>query len=258
MDTSIKIQTLLTDIENQHNVKIIHAVESGSRAWGFPSKDSDFDIRFIYHHSSDWYLSAFQKRDFIDTVFIDDLDAGGWDLSKCLQLLHKGNAPLYEWLNSPVVYRKDEAKLALLQDLSVRVFNPKVIFHHYLSLARKKILDEKTGCNAKTFLYALRAILCARWVADDGTVPPVDFSVLQHRYLDVGIAASQLKGLLADKLALDEADIYQIPFELMSFSKSEFTELEARDVVVSKVSGTEIYDEVLRGVLGSKSSKSKY
>lgn len=38
----------LAQIEKESKVKIIFAVESGSRAWGISSKDSDNDIRFVF------------------------------------------------------------------------------------------------------------------------------------------------------------------------------------------------------------------
>jgi hypothetical protein len=104
-DRTPEIQQLLGTIERDNEVTIIHAIESGSRAWGFPSIDSDYDIRFIYYHPPSWYLSAFEKKDTIDLAINDELDAGGWDIGKCMRLLHKGNMPIYEWLYSPVIYR---------------------------------------------------------------------------------------------------------------------------------------------------------
>lgn len=43
-----KIQEQLRRIEEAENIKILLSVESGSRAWGFASPDSDYDVRFIY------------------------------------------------------------------------------------------------------------------------------------------------------------------------------------------------------------------
>ncbi len=82
-----QIKALLSKVESEHDVTIILAVESGSRAWGFPSSDSDYDIRFIYMHDRDWYASVFPKRDVIENMFVGELDAGGWDLRKALQLM---------------------------------------------------------------------------------------------------------------------------------------------------------------------------
>jgi uncharacterized protein len=249
MDIQKQIQNLLDEIEREQKVKIILAIESGSRAWGFPSRDSDYDIRFIYHHDRDWYLSAFQKRDVVDTVFIGDLDAGGWDITKCMQLMHKGNAPLLEWLHSPAIYRQDETKVAALRELAKTSFNPKMIFHHYLSLAKKKILDEKTAANAKSYLYALRALLCAQWVVDFKSIPPVDFEVLQGHYFKRGTCLDQLAELLSAKLNLGEGDQYMIPDELMAYAKDSLKRLAEADVQASRVVGTEIYDNFLKKIV---------
>src|SRR6266540_6264764 len=99
-----KISEALNDVENEHNIRIIYACESGSRAWGFASLDSDFDVRFIYVHSRDWYLSIAEKRDVIELPADDLLDVNGWDIRKTLRLLRRSNSPLMEWLISPIKY----------------------------------------------------------------------------------------------------------------------------------------------------------
>lgn len=79
-------------------MRFLIAVESGSRAWGFPSPDSDYDIRFIHIHPRDWYLSLQPGRDVIERPIIDNIDLNGWDLRKALGLLLKSNAVVSEWL----------------------------------------------------------------------------------------------------------------------------------------------------------------
>src|SRR5437879_13444130 len=98
-----QISDELLAIEERERVRILYACESGSRAWGFPSADSDYDVRFIYVHRPEWYLSVFEKRDVIERPLKDCLDLSGWDIKKALQLLRKSNAPLLEWLGSPIV-----------------------------------------------------------------------------------------------------------------------------------------------------------
>src|SRR6056297_3590984 len=106
----VEIQSRLEALEQQENIHIALAVESGSRAWGFASSDSDYDVRFVYLRPTNWYLSIDleRRRDVIEQPIIDEYDVGGWDLRKALQLLRKCNPPLLEWLNSPIVYRSDE------------------------------------------------------------------------------------------------------------------------------------------------------
>jgi uncharacterized protein len=135
------VQRKLDDIERAHDVRVLFAVESGSRAWGFPSPDSDYDIRFVYLHPRDWYLSLVERRDVIEVpVDEDDHDISGWDFRKAMQLLLRSNPPLYEWLVSPIVYREDGAIMAAL-----RVIRP----------------------------------LCALiWLVEHGTLPPMNLAAL--------------------------------------------------------------------------------
>ncbi|MEQ8169833.1 MAG: nucleotidyltransferase domain-containing protein, partial [Candidatus Eremiobacterota bacterium] len=99
-----KIPGELKKIEDEEKVKIIYACESGSRAWGFPSKDSDYDVRFIYVHDHDRYLSVYDRKDVIERPVCDLLDINGWDIRKAMRLLQKSNAALMEWFQSPVIY----------------------------------------------------------------------------------------------------------------------------------------------------------
>ncbi|MCE9610243.1 MAG: nucleotidyltransferase domain-containing protein [Chthoniobacter sp.] len=102
-----RVRHALAQVEAERNVRVLFACESGSRAWGFASRDSDYDVRFLYVHRRDWYLSVEDRRDVIEQPIADDLDVSGWELRKALRLLRKSNPPLLEWLKSPVVYRHD-------------------------------------------------------------------------------------------------------------------------------------------------------
>ena len=96
------------EIEEREHIKVLHVVESGSRAWGFASPDSDYDVRFIYVRDEDFYLSLKKTEDYIDWELNDVLDINGWDLKKALQHFHRSNATMFEWSNSPVVYYTTE------------------------------------------------------------------------------------------------------------------------------------------------------
>lgn len=131
-----KILDKLKEIEKQKGVEILYACESGSRAWGFASPDSDYDVRFIYKHDLDYYLSLWEKPDVIEFMTEDDLDGSGWDLRKAVKLLAKSNAPLLEWLYSPVVYFQDEAFVQQMQALATECFSPIASLHHYLGTTK--------------------------------------------------------------------------------------------------------------------------
>lgn len=244
-----KINALLENIEAEKEIEILLAVESGSRAWGFPSKDSDYDIRIIYRHAHDWYVTPFEKKKVIENIFEEDLDVSGWDVSKCLALMYKGNASISEWLLSPVVYRSSEKHVSILGDMDSRTFNPKRIFHHYLSLAKRKLEDDVSTINAKSFLYALRALLCAKWVAEDRVAPPVEFRRLFDKYIQDSQLVSQLEGLLEDKLELQEGDEYLIPKALMEYALSEYKKLSELDVAPCRELDMDVYDQSLRRLI---------
>jgi len=174
-----KILDKLKQIEHEKGVEILFAVESGSRAWGFASPDSDYDIRFIYKHEPDYYLSLWEKPDVIEFMTEDDLDGSGWDLRKAVKLLAKSNAPLLEWLYSPVVYYRDEVFANAMRELANDCFSPIATLHHYLGIT-KNFMDvcEQDEVKLKSYFYALRTALAGRWIIENNSFPPVNFMEL--------------------------------------------------------------------------------
>jgi predicted nucleotidyltransferase len=174
-----KILDKLKEIEDEKGVKVLFAVESGSRAWGFASPDSDYDIRFIYKHKADYYLSLWEKPDVIEFMTEDDLDGSGWDLRKAVKLLAKSNAPLLEWLYSPVVYYANEEFANTMRELANDCFSPIATLHHYLGTT-KNFMDvcEQEEVKLKSYFYALRTALAGKWIIENKSFPPVDFMEL--------------------------------------------------------------------------------
>ena len=174
----------LKSIEEKYEVKILLAVESGSRAWGFASKDSDWDVRFIYAHKVRWYFSIDEKRDVIEEMFDNDIDAVGWDLKKALAQLKRSNPAFIEWANSPIVYQSDDYFMRSLMPLSRICFNPTKAMYHYQRIYVKH--DErylqKQGYPMKRFTYYLRGVLACQWIEKYKTMPPVSF---QQLYEDI-------------------------------------------------------------------------
>jgi predicted nucleotidyltransferase len=174
-----KILEKLQEIEKSKKVEILFACESGSRAWGFASPDSDYDIRFIYKHDLNYYLSLWEKPDVIEFMTEDDLDGSGWDLRKTVKLLVKSNAPLLEWLYSPVVYYENEVFVAQMRNLAKDCFSPIACLHHYLGTT-KNFMDvcQAEEVKLKSYFYALRTALAGKWIIEKNTFPPVDFMEL--------------------------------------------------------------------------------
>ncbi len=198
----------LKKIEAEHHIKIILAVESGSRAWGFPSQDSDYDVRFLYCHEPDWYLSVFNKRDVIELPIDDLLDINGWDIQKALALLKQSNPALMEWLASPIQYLDVKDVVEPIKDLSQEAFLPLASCHHYLSMAKThlKVISQCKQVNIKKYLYSLRPVLCCRWVIEEGSQPPMLFSDLLSAFLPEGELLADIDELLRIKQSSNEMD----------------------------------------------------
>lgn len=172
-----EIHQLLERIERDHGIRILYACESGSRAWGFASPDSDYDIRFIFARPANSYLSVQEGLESIDLPLEGELDAGGWDIRKAIRLLGKSNGALVEWLHSPIVYRSEPGFRERWQETARAVFSPRASSDHYRGLAKQMVLGklDTENVRAKDYLYALRAVLSAKWVADGKGIPPVPF-----------------------------------------------------------------------------------
>lgn len=181
-----KIQEQLRRIEEAENIKILLAVESGSRAWGFASPDSDYDVRFIYIRRLEDYLRLDAIRDVIELPINDVLDINGWDLQKILRLLHKSNPTLFEWFSSPIVYQKTEF-VDKFRDLMMHYFSSKKTLYHYVSMAEGNYREYLKGdlVRAKKYFYVLRPVLACQWILDRGTPPPMLFSELLKAELPV-------------------------------------------------------------------------
>ncbi len=188
MNIEQTILSKLEEIERAENVKILHCVESGSRAWGFASPDSDYDVRFIYVRPRDFYLRLDKTRDVIEWQLDDTLDINGWDIQKALVLLHKSNPTLFEWNSSPIVYKTTE-EWARISCLIERAFVAKSGLYHYLNTAKSNYREFLTGetVKLKKYFYVLRPLLACKWILEKGTPPPMLFSRLAEHCLDAEI-----------------------------------------------------------------------
>ena len=200
------IKAKLKEIEEKEQVRIIHAVESGSRAWGFASPDSDYDVRFIYIRKSEAYMHLEKTRDVIEWQLDDTLDINGWDLQKALRLLHRSNPTLFEWNESPIVYRTTEA-WAELQPLIRSCFMEKSGLYHYLSMAKSNYREylKSDMVRLKKYFYVLRPVLACRWILEYQSAPPMAFSKLAEDCLPTELKPA-VDRLLAMKMASSEME----------------------------------------------------
>ena len=241
----------LKQIEQNENCRILLAVESGSRAWGFESPDSDYDVRFIYVRPIEEYLKLEPIRDVIELPINDVLDINGWDLKKALQLLHKSNPTVFEWFSSPIVYMCNpltEKIRAIMQEY----FSPKNVLWHYLSMARnneKAYLQGET-VKVKKYFYVLRPLLACRWILENGTQPPMRFDELVDAELEEGLKGEVCRLL---DLKMNVQELKEIPRveSLHAYIDRSMNEIEQRVQKLPRTEGNdwEPLDEFFLSVL---------
>lgn len=215
-----KIIAALDQIAAEQNFKILLACETGSRAWGFPSPDSDYDVRLIYAHEPDWYLSLNEKKDTYDQMLEDRIiDLSGWDLRKSLRLLAKSNVALLEWIQSDIIYSGNDAFRRELRGIAVDCFSPITTMHHYLSMSKKytERVQGDADVRLKDYLYALRTALAGAWVREKQEVPPLIFSEMFELISED--LQSEIEEMIVLKGQKNEAYRHPINYDLREFLK---------------------------------------
>lgn len=197
----------LAKVEQDEGVAVLLAIESGSRAWGFASPDSDWDVRFLYARPTLWHLGLHDRRDVIERSLPDDLDLSGWDMRKTLGLLLRGNCTIREWLASPIRYRSEPAFVDDLRRLADQVPGRRAALHHYRSLAEQVQARwlQRSPVQLKKYLYAVRPALALRWLRVNGTgFPPMDVPTLRAGAPLSNAERDALDGLLCQKALASE------------------------------------------------------
>lgn len=204
------IQQKLQQIEGENQIKILLAVESGSRAWGFPSLDSDYDVRAIFIRPQQDYLVIQPPKETFEYIENIWFDVGGWDICKSLNLLRKSNSVLFEWINSPIVYCQHPPFLKQIKSLSNQYFQVGPTVRHYRGVAKNALntLDLNQQIKLKKWFYALRSLLAALWAIKQGTVPPVELSKL-YQSLSKSLV-DEINELVAFKAQQEESYLHQL------------------------------------------------
>ncbi len=225
------IEDELARIEDENDITILLAVESGSRAWGFASPDSDYDVRFIYVHKPEWYFSVANQPDTIEYMSEDHLlDFSGWELRKTLRLLAKTNPNLSDWLLTDMTYLSDETFLKEIRKAQADFYNPINAMYHFFNIAKHH--DEgylrRNGCTLKKFLYFLRGVLACEYIEKHKKHPPVDF----RKLVEATVADNNLKKsiyrLLDLKTQSKESDARIVEEELQQFAYSLYNTREKK------------------------------
>lgn len=229
--TAHELLARLRAVEAEHDVRVLYAIESGSRAWGFASPNSDFDARFVYVHRTDWYLSvAYEdRRDVIEYPIVDDVDLNGWDLRKALRLFWKSNPALVEWLQSPIVYAEVGTFAQRLRALLPHIYSVERGVQHYRSMAttnwRGYLRAEQVPL--KKYFYVLRPLLAVRWLERYGTAAPIEFGKLLHLVDDQPALRADIDELVRRKRAAPELGLSAPIASIDAFIASELERLES-------------------------------
>jgi len=255
---------VLQQIEREYDVKVLYACESGSRAWGFPSIDSDYDVRFLYVHKKEWYLSIDQGRDVLEVPSKDSLsipvhpllDMSGWELTKALRLYRKSNPPFFEWLHSDLVYYEKYSTLETLLAIEQKVFAPLTCLYHYISMAKRNfrtyLLEEEV--HHKKYFTVLRPLLAGKWIILNHTFPSIEFDVLVKELLPMGPVRQSIEELIARKKARKEHSFQlEPPIGLLNdYLQQEMEDMESlmKSMKASeKDTSTPLLNEIFRELL---------
>jgi len=174
-----KIVEKLKQVEADNDVRILWAIESGSRSWGFDSPDSDYDVRFIYVNKPAWYMTIEEGPDVIEMPVDEILDISGWYLRKTLRLFKKSNPVLIEWLVSPFVYMQYGEFRNQILEIASECFSPKACSYHYLRMAENnynRYVLPREPVNTKKYFYVLRPLLNILWLNQKRSIPPMCFT----------------------------------------------------------------------------------
>ena len=221
----------LLETESEYRVKVLLAVESGSRAWGFESPDSDFDARFIYVHERDWYLSIDEKRDVIEYPIVDDIDLNGWDLRKALRLFLNSKPAIVEWIQSPIVYREHGPFAAACRSLISEVYSCERGIYHYRSMAKtnyRGYLREKL-VPLKKYFYVLRPLLSVLWLEAYSKPAPIEFGKLLHLIDGQTMLVADICELLERKRQAPEMGLAPQIASIHEFIEKELMRLDSID-----------------------------
>ncbi len=199
-----EIVTRLRRAEEEHRVKILFAIESGSRAWGFASPNSDYDVRFVYVHEPMWYQSIDleERRDVIEYPIVDDIDLNGWDVRKALRLFSNSNPTFVEWIQSPITYSERGAFRRLAVQALPEIYSAEKGSYHYRSMARTNYRGhfKEATVRLKKYFYVLRPLLAAIWIEKTGKAAPIEFQKLLPLIAEQPILLEAVLALLEQKI----------------------------------------------------------
>ncbi|WP_010098650.1 nucleotidyltransferase domain-containing protein [Ornithinibacillus scapharcae] len=261
------IQMRLMQVEKEYNVKILYSCEVGSRAWGLSSPSSDYDVRFLYVHSVENYLSidpfgTERKRDVIELPICDNLDINGWELTKALRLLRKSNPSLLEWLHTPICYTEELSTIRQIKDLLPSVLNTGTCIRHYVNMARgnlNRAVNKRLQIDLKHSINILRPILLAKWIQTYQKFPPFNMKQLVHTLITDKKMRKLADTIITLKINDSSNTMVDYPV-LIAYCQSELNRLElyTKSIDINLNSLTADLDNIFRNTLNELSNSDLY
>lgn len=240
-DVHAEIMRRLAHAEAEHGVRILLAIESGSRAWGFASPDSNYDVRFIYAHEPRWYQSIDleERRDVIEYAIVDDIDLNGWDIRKALRLFWKSNPAFVEWIQSPIRYIECGPFGAHARGLLPTVYSVESGMYHYRSMAKntERTYLRNHQVSLKKYFYALRPLLSVLWLERYGTPAPIEFHALLHLIGDRPALRTDIDALLDRKRGVPEMGSGDAVLSINAFVAEQLARLETMRLEATRKPG---------------------
>jgi hypothetical protein len=225
------IDARLAAVASSYGVRVPWAIESGSRAWGFASPDSDYDCRFFFVRRRDDYLALWPARDVIETPLEGLLDVNGWDVAKAVRLATAGNATVGEWLRSPWVYAGSSEFRDDLLALVGRVVDPARLRRHYLHVGRAQWAGAAAPDDAaagerrvrlKRVFYAIRPAVTLRWLDEHDGVPPMSLDQLMAQVDVPDAVAAEVAELRVLKARTRELGVAPVPRAIAAWVEDVF------------------------------------
>lgn len=240
----------LEKLEIERGIRILLAVESGSRAWGFPSPDSDYDVRFFYVDKKEKYLSVKNHKDRIDYFHGELLDLNGWDIKKALGLLMKSNASIFEWTQSPIVYKEIAGFKTELLGLCEQYFQGGHTLNHYKGIAKNSFASfDGSSMKLKKFFYVFRPLLAAKWIVERGTIPPMAMDALFDVLKEDAVEKS-VKALIEIKKDAGEAYVFEPENLLLDFVNKSLEDISNAKIIAPEPPSVEALDLFFRKTIG--------
>jgi predicted nucleotidyltransferase len=158
----VNVPPLLNAAVARHPYPLLFATISGAHLYGFPSPDSDYDLRGVHILPVDAVVGLAATDETIQAMTVEEgieLDLVTHDVKKFFLMLLKKNGYVLEQLYSPLVLRtcREHEELKRIASKCITRYHS----HHYLGFAgtQWKLFEKEQPRRVKPLLYVYRVLL---------------------------------------------------------------------------------------------------